>query len=98
MLIMRRRAGETILIGDDIRIHITAIGRTRTKLAIEAPRRLAIIAQEVQLTAEQNAAAAVNTTAEIERFASQLTNAMKDLPQKERCPTDEEFRPDPTDN
>ncbi len=72
MLVMKRRAGETILIGDDIRIHITEIGRTRIKLAIEAPRSVAIVAEEVKLTREENAAAAANSAERVHSFAARL--------------------------
>ena len=72
MLVMKRRAGETILIGDDIRIYITEIGRTRIKLAIEAPRSVAIVAEEVKLTREENAAAAANSAERVQALAARL--------------------------
>ncbi len=58
MLMMRRRVGETILIGTDIEIHIARIGRTRVKIAIEAPRHLRVVAKEVEVVEAQNRAAA----------------------------------------
>ncbi len=58
MLLMRRRQGETILIGDDIRIHIAHIGRARVKIAIDAPRELRVLAKEVDDVERQNRAAA----------------------------------------
>jgi carbon storage regulator len=58
MMIMRRREGEKILIGDNITIHITHIGRNRVKVAIEAPREISVVAEELHLVAEENAAAA----------------------------------------
>ncbi len=58
MLMMRRRVGETILIGADIEIHIARIGRTRVKIAIEAPRHLRVVAKEVEVVGAQNRAAA----------------------------------------
>lgn len=57
MMVMRRRAGESILIGDDIEIHITHIGRTRVKIAIDAPRDVPVVAQEVKLARDENLAA-----------------------------------------
>ena len=38
MLVMSRRQGETILIGDEIEIVIAHIGRSRVKVGIRAPR------------------------------------------------------------
>ena len=58
MLMMRRRAGESILIGEDIEIHIAHIGRTRVKIAIDAPRTVRVVAKEVEVVGRQNRAAA----------------------------------------
>jgi carbon storage regulator len=55
---MRRRVGETILIGEEIEIHIAHIGRSRVKIAIRAPRQVRVVAREVHLVGEQNRAAA----------------------------------------
>ncbi len=58
MLMMARRAGETILIGDDVEIVIAHIGRTRVKVGIRAPRSMPVMAREVKLVGEENRAAA----------------------------------------
>jgi len=58
---MSRRAGETILIGDEIEIVITHIGRSRVKVGIRAPRETLVIAREVKLVRDENLAAAVTT-------------------------------------
>jgi carbon storage regulator len=58
MLMMSRREGETILIGDAIEIVITHIGRTRVRVGIRAPRETPVIAREVKLVREENRAAA----------------------------------------
>jgi carbon storage regulator len=57
MLMMSRREGETILIGDAIEIVITHIGRTRVRVGIRAPRETPVIAREVKLVREENRAA-----------------------------------------
>ena len=46
MLIMSRRQGETILIGEEIEIVIAHIGRSRVKVGIRAPRKMPVVAQE----------------------------------------------------
>ena len=43
MLIMKRRKGESILIGEDIEIQLVHIGRSRVKVAIRAPQDLRIL-------------------------------------------------------
>ena len=48
MMVMRRREGEKILIGDNISIHIAHIGRNKVKIAIEAPREISIVAEEMK--------------------------------------------------
>jgi carbon storage regulator len=58
MLMMSRREGETILIGDEIEIVIARIGRTRVKVGIRAPRQTPVIAREVKLVRDENLAAA----------------------------------------
>lgn len=58
MLMMSRREGEVILIGDEIEIVIAHIGRTRVKVGIRAPRETAVLAREVKLVGDENRAAA----------------------------------------
>lgn len=58
MLMMSRREGETILIGDDIEIVIAHVGRSRVKVGIRAPRETLVIAREVKLVRDENLAAA----------------------------------------
>ncbi|HTP31172.1 MAG TPA: carbon storage regulator [Candidatus Acidoferrales bacterium] len=60
---MSRRQGETILIGDEIEISITHIGRSRVKVGIRAPRQLQVIAREMKLVREENLAAAAGSDA-----------------------------------
>ncbi|HJT86697.1 MAG TPA: carbon storage regulator [Bryobacteraceae bacterium] len=58
MLVMSRREGEAILIGDAIEIIISHIGRSRVKVGIRAPRALPVVAREVKLVRDENRAAA----------------------------------------
>ncbi len=58
MLIMSRREGEVILIGEEIEIVIAHIGRSRVKVGIRAPRSTPVMAREVKLVGEENRAAA----------------------------------------
>ncbi len=57
MLLVRRRAGESIRIGEDIEIQITEVTPTRVTLGIVAPREVPVVRSEVRLTREQNRAA-----------------------------------------
>lgn len=58
MLILRRRAGESILIGDDVEIEIVEIGANRVKLAVRAPRGISVQRKETVLVRRQNLQAA----------------------------------------
>lgn len=65
MLVMRRRAGESLLIGGEIEIEILEVGPTRVKLGIVAPPTLAITRKEVMLTRSENLTAARRTAPEM---------------------------------
>jgi carbon storage regulator len=58
MLVLRRRAGESFFIGDDIEIEILAITSQGAKIGIRAPRETVILRKELRLTQQQNEAAA----------------------------------------
>ena len=61
MLVIRRRAGEAVVIGGDIEIEILEVGPTRVKLGIVAPAAMAITRKEVLLTRSENVTAARGT-------------------------------------
>jgi carbon storage regulator len=64
MLLIRRHAGQSIRIGDDIEICVSELSATRATIAIAAPRNIPVIRSERVLTAEQNLAAADSVTAD----------------------------------
>jgi carbon storage regulator len=72
MLVMSRRQGETILIGDEIEIVIAHIGRSRVKVGIRAPRHMAVIAREIKLVCEENLTAANATVSDLSTFMARL--------------------------
>ena len=61
MLMMSRRQGEVILIGEEIEIVIAHIGRSRVKVGIRAPRATPVLAREVKLVRDENLAAAARS-------------------------------------
>ena len=65
MLVMRRRAGESLLLGSEIEIEILEVGPTRVKLGITAPAQLAIARKEVLLTRAENLTASQNQNPEV---------------------------------
>ncbi len=58
MLVLRRRAGEALLIGDEIEIELLAVTAQGAKIGIRAPRDTMILRKELKITQEQNARAA----------------------------------------
>lgn len=58
MLVIRRRAGEVVLLGDNIEIEILELTHTQVKLGIRAPKQVTVLRKEIQLTGEQNRVAA----------------------------------------
>jgi len=57
MLLIRRHAGQSIRIGEDIEIHVSELSATRVTIAITAPRQVCVSRSEVTLTRQQNLAA-----------------------------------------
>jgi len=54
MLVIRRRAGEALLIGDDVEIEILEMGSSQVKLGIRAPKDVLVLRKEIQIAGEQN--------------------------------------------
>ena len=80
MMVMRRREGEKILIGDNISIHIAHIGRNKVKIAIEAPREISIVAEEMKNVREENlAAASVDVKALYAKIFPQTSPTPRDM-------------------
>ena len=62
MLVISRRAGESLFIGDDVEVEILEISTSQVKLGIRAPRQIPVLRQEIRITAEQNRAASQHVT------------------------------------
>lgn len=68
MLVLRRRAGESLFIGEDIEIELLAVNAQGAKIGIRAPRETVILRKELRVTQQQNEAAArALAVADIER-------------------------------
>ena len=64
MLVIRRRVGESILIGEEIEVEIVEVSAGRVKVGIRAPHRVPILRREIRLSEEQNRAAAMGQSGE----------------------------------
>lgn len=47
MLILTRKIGESIVIGDDIVIKVVETGKNNVRIGIDAPREITVLRQEV---------------------------------------------------
>jgi len=47
MLILTRRAGESLKIGDDITVTVTSIKRNQVRIGIDAPRGVVVDREEI---------------------------------------------------
>lgn len=58
MLVLSRKPGEKILIGDDIKVVVVRIGPNTVRIGIEAPRHLHVVREElvIQLDRDGNPA------------------------------------------
>ncbi len=54
MLVLRRRVGETILVGGEVEIEVIEISRTRVKLGVRAPHHVPVIRKETQAIVLEN--------------------------------------------
>ncbi len=73
MLVIRRRAGQSVVLGGNIEIEVVEVSANGVKLGIIAPKEVPVVRKEIQLTGETNHAAArqlgrETLTALLERF------------------------------
>lgn len=79
MLILTRKLGESITIGDDIKITLLDIKGKYIRIGIEAPRDVAVHRQEVyQLIQEQN----IEASQHEDQKAQEIWNKLQQLVKK----------------
>ena len=64
MLVIRRRAGESLFIGDGVEIRILEVSPSQVKLGINAPKEITVLRGEVRQTQQANLDAARQTSPE----------------------------------
>ena len=78
MLIIRRKAGESILLDEQIEIQVIEVSSSRVKLGISAPASVLILRKEMQQAEQQNRAAADSvSTATIAELVARLRHRDK---------------------
>jgi carbon storage regulator len=72
MLIVRRHAGQAIIVAGDVEIEILEITGTQVKLGVTAPRETQIVRKEVVLIRNQNVAASLAANCGLTDWNAQL--------------------------
>ncbi len=62
MLVIRRRPGEALVIGDEVEIEILDLSPSQVKLGIRAPKSIAVVRKEIHVVSQQNQAASRETS------------------------------------
>lgn len=78
MLILRRKAGETLLIGDEIKVTVMGIYEGGVRLAIDAPKRIPVLRGELLQAVDVNRDAASGASG-----PKELKELMDAAPKKE---------------
>lgn len=65
MLVITRKEGQSLLIGDDIEVTVTKVTDGSVKIAIEAPREMVILRKELYKEVEKENLEAVNVDLDI---------------------------------
>ena len=68
MLILQRKVGESIIIGDNVTITVQSISSDKVKIAIDAPKDVQIIREELKIAEESNREAAAVSNATLDAF------------------------------
>lgn len=72
MLIIRRRRGESIVIGEDIEIEILETSPTQVKLGISAPKEVTVLRSEIRVTRDVNRAASSSDPNKLSQLVDQI--------------------------
>jgi carbon storage regulator len=87
MLVIARKVGQTVLIGDQIEITVSSVRGDQVRLAINAPRAISIFRKEAVEQVERGNAAAVDA-------AAGLLDLLASLPEAENRAAPPPFTPD----
>jgi carbon storage regulator len=58
MLVIRRKVGQTLMIGEDVEVEILESAGSNVKLGIRAPRSVSVARKEIRVVGDQNRASA----------------------------------------
>lgn len=84
MLILTRKIGESIVIGDDVVVTVVECSRDQVRLGVQAPRSVSVHREEVyaQISRENEAARTIDTTGIVEAGRRNLPSALPMRPRR----------------
>ena len=82
MLILRRRAGESLLIGDNVRLTVMDVYEGGVRLAIDAPKSVTILRSELAQAADANRDAATSSAGRPDALLGMLGSVPEEKKQK----------------
>ena len=62
MLVLSRRLGETLVIGDNVKVSVLGISGNQVRLGIEAPKDVSVHREEVYLRIQEEQSAATEAS------------------------------------
>jgi carbon storage regulator len=86
VLVLTRRAGESIVIGDEVRVVVLEVRGDTVRLGIEAPRSIQVHRAEVYAEVQAANAAAVNRGADVESVTNRLQRMARPRPTRPTRP------------
>lgn len=66
MLVLTRKTGESIVVGDDIEIKIVECSKGKVQIGIEAPQDIAILRKEILKQVEESNIKALESSSKLE--------------------------------
>ena len=81
MLVLRRKVGESLIVGDDIELVVLGVEGDRVKLGIQAPKDEEIVRKELldAVTEENKRASTVKPSAELLQQLRRMSEGKKDV-------------------
>ncbi len=61
MLVLQRKVGESIFIGEETQVTVLAVEGGRVRLAVDAPKYIQILRSELKVAAEENRVASMES-------------------------------------
>lgn len=97
MLVLTRRAGESIVIGDDVRVVVLDVRGDTVRLGIEAPRSVQVHRAEVYAEVQAANAAAASAGGDLNLIADRLQRLAKPRPPRAQRAAGAEQDAEPSD-